>query len=73
MGLAVTKHLLNKGWRVGMSDINEVQGNALATELGSSAMFFPADVSDYEAQAKGFQAVWNKWKRLDFGRLVRVT
>ncbi|KFY90899.1 hypothetical protein V501_01909 [Pseudogymnoascus sp. VKM F-4519 (FW-2642)] len=66
MGLAVTKHLLAKGWRVCISDVNKQQGDALAVELGDNALFVGADVTDYDSQARVFESVWLKWKRIDF-------
>ncbi|KAG0647514.1 Short-chain dehydrogenase reductase ATR7 [Hyphodiscus hymeniophilus] len=66
MGLAVTKHLIAKGWRVCMSDINKQHGDALALELGDKALFVDANVTDYDSQAQVFETVWLKWKRIDF-------
>lgn len=38
VGLALTKHLLSKGWHVVMSDINEA-GDGIAKELGGKIFF----------------------------------
>jgi 15-hydroxyprostaglandin dehydrogenase (NAD) len=67
MGLAVTKHLLAKNWKVCMTDINKECGDTLAKELGEDVLFIQADVADYEAQARVFETVWTDWKRIDFG------
>jgi 15-hydroxyprostaglandin dehydrogenase (NAD) len=67
MGLAVTRRLLAKGWKIGMSDVNGSQGEALADELGENALFILTDVSEYEGQVEVFEKVWAKWKRIDFG------
>jgi 15-hydroxyprostaglandin dehydrogenase (NAD) len=68
MGLAVTKHLLAKGWKVCISDMNKQQGDDLALELGDNALFVESDVADYDSQARVFESVWVKWKRIDFGK-----
>lgn len=67
IGLAVTKHLLSRGFRVAMADVNSNEGQRLATELGSQTIFVQADVSSYEAQAKLFATAFS-WggERLDF-------
>jgi len=63
MGEALSKHLVSKGWLVAMADI---QPNAeLAKELGDKAAFFKTNVADYTSQAQTFQAVWDKWGRID--------
>lgn len=46
-------------------DIQEDAGAALVAELGSNAVFFKLNVTDYYEQAKVFRQVWDKWKRLD--------
>jgi NAD(P)-dependent dehydrogenase (short-subunit alcohol dehydrogenase family) len=70
MGLAVTKHLLSKGWKVGMSDVNKQQGDNLAAELGEHVLFFPSDVTNYDEQAQLFESVWKKWGRVDYGKFA---
>ncbi|KAK9649881.1 hypothetical protein HCH54_004277 [Aspergillus fumigatus] len=37
MGLAVTKHLVAKGWRVAMADIDADSGRKVAAEIGDQA------------------------------------
>ncbi|KAF1991818.1 15-hydroxyprostaglandin dehydrogenase [Aulographum hederae CBS 113979] len=63
MGLALSRDLVQKGWRVAMTDIRP---NAeLSRELGDRASFFETNVADYDSQAKTFQAVWDKYGRID--------
>ena len=67
IGLAVTKHLLTKGYRVAMADMNVKQGESLSSELGSNTMFQQTDVSNYAQQASLFSRAF-AWggNRLDF-------
>lgn len=67
IGLAVTKHLLSRGFRVVMADVNDKDGQRLASELGSQTTFVRADVSSYEDQAKLFATAF-AWggDRIDF-------
>lgn len=46
-------------------DIQQDSGTAVAKELGENAEFYHLNVRDYEAQARVFTAVWEKWGRLD--------
>jgi NAD(P)-dependent dehydrogenase (short-subunit alcohol dehydrogenase family) len=63
MGLALSRELASQGWKVALADI---QPNAeLSKELGDAAEFFKTDVADYDSQAKTFQAVFDKWGRID--------
>lgn len=67
IGLATTKHLLSKGWKVVMADINDDAGHKLSRELGSESSFFHADVTVYAEQIAMFKHafIWGG-KRLDF-------
>lgn len=67
IGLAVSKHLLSKGYRVVLADVNGQEGNQAASELGDDAVFHKADVSVYAEQAALFQKAFT-WggDRLDF-------
>jgi NAD(P)-dependent dehydrogenase (short-subunit alcohol dehydrogenase family) len=63
MGQGLSRDLVIKGWKVAMADI---QPNAdLSKELGDAADFFHTDVADYDSQAKTFQAVFDKYGRID--------
>ncbi|KAF2787167.1 NAD(P)-binding protein [Melanomma pulvis-pyrius CBS 109.77] len=67
IGLALTKHLLDQGWKVVIADINEEAGKALEKELGSSSSFVRADVTIYSDQIAMFKHAFS-WgeNRLDF-------
>ncbi|OQE37879.1 hypothetical protein PENCOP_c009G02256 [Penicillium coprophilum] len=68
IGLAVTKHLVAKGWRVIMADIDETAGMQAAKELGADqAIFHRTDVGLWADQLSLFQCAW-QWSgsgRLD--------
>jgi len=70
IGLAVTKHLLSRGYRIMIADMNAEQGEKIASELGSSCSFHKTDVSKYSEQAALFSAAF-KWggDRLDLAHL----
>lgn len=67
IGLAVTKHLLGRGYRVAMADVNQGEGDRISSELGSDTLFKRVDISVYEQQASLFSEAF-KWGggRLDF-------
>jgi 15-hydroxyprostaglandin dehydrogenase (NAD) len=67
IGLATTKHLLAKGWKVVIADINEEAGKALEKALGPSSSFVRADVTVYSDQIAMFKYAftWGE-NRLDF-------
>jgi 15-hydroxyprostaglandin dehydrogenase (NAD) len=67
IGLATAKHLLSKGWKVVMADINEGAGRELEKELGSNASFIRADVTVFADQIAMFKHAFT-WggNRLDF-------
>lgn len=67
MGLELTKHLISKGWKVGMADMNATEGERISKELGEDAFFKQTDVSVYKQQATLFAEVF-RWggNRLDF-------
>jgi NAD(P)-dependent dehydrogenase (short-subunit alcohol dehydrogenase family) len=45
LGFAVAKHLVARGAKVALLDVNDDKGNASAKELGASAAYFRADVT----------------------------
>jgi len=63
MGKALSRDLVQKGWKVAMADIRP--NEELSKELGEGACFFRCNVADYDSQAKMFQGVWERWGRLD--------
>ena len=67
IGLAMTKHLLARGYRVAMADVNAQEGERLSAELGADTMFHQTDVSSYDQQAAMISQAF-AWggDRLDF-------
>jgi 15-hydroxyprostaglandin dehydrogenase (NAD) len=67
IGLAVTEHLLSRGYRVVMADVNATEGENISAKLGKSTLFLKIDVTVYAEQAKLFREAF-KWggNRLDF-------
>jgi 15-hydroxyprostaglandin dehydrogenase (NAD) len=67
IGFALTKHLLSKGWKVVMADINHESGQNLSEELGPDTSFVRADVTVYADQIAMFKYAFT-WggNRLDF-------
>lgn len=67
IGLALTEHLISKGYKVVIADLNEREGQRVSHRLGSNALFQKCDVSVYSDQkalfAKAF--AWGG-ERLDF-------
>lgn len=66
MGLSVAERLIELGWNVMITDINQEGGEKAAKRLGHHAAFVKVDTTDYESQAKAFVETWKKWSRLDF-------
>ena len=66
MGLAVSKLLHKKGWKVSILDMSTDAGNAVAQEL--DGIFTRTDVSSYESQAAAFEKTWETYGRIDFGK-----
>jgi len=67
IGLAVTEHLLTRGFRVVMADVNAVEGERISARLGERTMFLKTDVAIYAEQAALFREAF-RWggNRLDF-------
>lgn len=55
IGLALTRHLLSKGWRVIIADRNAAAGEAVVAELGPDALFHQTNVTDYADQVALFK------------------
>lgn len=66
IGLALTKHLIAKEWRVVMADWNQDVGNSIAKELGDQAIFEHVNVADWDANVQLFKRAWDWSGRLDF-------
>ena len=65
IGLALSRNLVSKGWKVAMGDINQQTGEQLASELGSAVIFQKTDVSDWNQLAALFKKTWSMWDRID--------
>ncbi|RDW77008.1 hypothetical protein BP6252_05061 [Coleophoma cylindrospora] len=65
MGEALATHLVSKGWLVGCFDLQRGPGEKLVAELGENAVFVEVDVANYDSQARGFEAVFSRWGRID--------
>ncbi|KAM7189492.1 NAD(P)-binding protein [Naviculisporaceae sp. PSN 640] len=65
MGAALATHLIEKGWLVGLLDINEETGSQLATTLGPNAYFVQTDVASYTSQSEAFSAIFSRFGRID--------
>lgn len=53
IGLALTKHLLDKGWRVVMTDINPI-GETIAMDLGVKVLWIECNIADWDSQVSMF-------------------
>ncbi|KAF2705282.1 hypothetical protein K504DRAFT_440365 [Pleomassaria siparia CBS 279.74] len=63
MGMALTRHLVTRGWKVAVADIKA--NPEFSDELGDKASFHQCNVADYDSQAEMFQQVWDKYGRID--------
>lgn len=51
IGLTTAEHLISRGYRVAIADINHAQGIIEAEKLSNDCTFLQVDVSDYSMQA----------------------
>jgi NAD(P)-dependent dehydrogenase (short-subunit alcohol dehydrogenase family) len=66
IGLATAKALSQRpGWDIHILDLNAAQGQQAAAEVGGSR-FHAVDITDYDALAAVFKAIFMEQKRLDF-------
>ena len=67
IGLAVATHLISKGFKVVIADMNPKTGAEAASNLGADSIFIQTDVSDYKSQARLFKQAY-EWggNRVDF-------
>jgi 15-hydroxyprostaglandin dehydrogenase (NAD) len=67
IGLAVTEHLLSRGYRVVVADVNASEGEKISAKLGKNTLFLKTDVTVYAEQAILFREAfaWGR-NRLDF-------
>jgi 15-hydroxyprostaglandin dehydrogenase (NAD) len=66
IGLALARHLLSRGYRVVIADINEERGKSIQEELGPSTHFICCDVSNWESSAAMFKSAYEWGGRIDF-------
>ncbi|EXJ57749.1 uncharacterized protein A1O5_12539 [Cladophialophora psammophila CBS 110553] len=66
IGLALARHLLQRGFKVVVADLNAERGAELQTELGSNFLFVKADVTDWDAHAELFKKAYEWAGRIDF-------
>jgi len=62
IGLALSKHLLGKGWKVVMADLNPPD----LESAEARALFQRTDVSDWDSMKALFKAAWDWGGRIDF-------
>jgi 15-hydroxyprostaglandin dehydrogenase (NAD) len=67
IGLALTKDLISRGWRVALGDIESSGGDHLVSlfPIGSS-IYVETDVTSWESQSALFRAAHDEWGRIDF-------
>lgn len=67
MGLALTKDLISKSWKVAMADVSAEEGGRISAELGEDTLFVRTDISIYTEQAALFRRAFS-WggNRVDF-------
>jgi len=65
LGKAIAKRLAEAGAIVVINDRNATTAEATAKEIGPSTMFYVADVSDSKQVDAMYQAVFEKYQRLD--------
>lgn len=66
IGLALTKHLLTKNYRVVIADVNVANGESISKELGSDTLFHRTDVSVYADQLDLFKRAFEWGGSVDF-------
>lgn len=65
IGLASTKYLVSRGFRVAIVDWNESLAEIESQKLAPHTAVFKCDVSSWESQAAVFEAVAKRWGRID--------
>ena len=66
IGLSLAKHLISRGFRVVLADIDDVKGKKAQEELGPDALFLHCDVSDWDSSAAMFKKAYEWGGRIDF-------
>ncbi|KAL4810666.1 hypothetical protein BDV18DRAFT_127759 [Aspergillus unguis] len=65
IGLAVTKYLVSRDYRVAMADWNYEQVTRESAALGDRTMAIKCDVSSWDSQLAMFSETKSKWGRID--------
>lgn len=65
LGAGTARMLVEHGGKAAIFDLPGSQGEALADELGESALFIPADVSDPDQVTAGVTAAVDRFGRID--------
>ncbi|KAF2796702.1 NAD(P)-binding protein [Melanomma pulvis-pyrius CBS 109.77] len=66
IGLALTKHLVSRNYRVVIADIDITKSEAVARELGNDILAIQCDVSNWESQSAMFEKAFQWGGHLDF-------
>ena len=66
IGLSLTRHLLKRGWRVVVGDLNTAKEKDLQGELGSNFLFVKTNVADWDSQVELFRKAYEWTGRIDF-------
>lgn len=66
IGYALTEHLLKKGYRVAIIDIDGARVSAAQKTLGDDVLGLQCDVSNWESSATAFKKVFEWAGRIDF-------
>lgn len=67
IGQALAEHLVKKGWKVTIADVNEANGKATAKSLGPDGSFVLTDVTKFDQQVAMFKHAFAfGGNRLDF-------
>ena len=64
-GASTARLLAKEGANVVIADVMEMEGHALASEIGEAALFQPLDVGDEAAWAACTKATLEQWGRID--------
>lgn len=66
IGLALTQHLLAKGWKVVVLDIVGERAEKVASELGPDVLPVQADIANWESSAAAFKKAFEWAGQIDF-------
>ncbi|KAL4861705.1 hypothetical protein BDV12DRAFT_179871 [Aspergillus spectabilis] len=66
IGLGTAESLVQKGWNVAILDVDDSSGTEVASKHGDQVIYLHTNVASYDEQAKSFNYVYQKWRRVDF-------